>query len=79
MCLATPARIGERTGDDAWVTLGETRIRVNLCMTPDAGVGDWVLVHAGFAIQQLDEADARAIWSVLDELDAERPVGGVTP
>lgn len=65
MCLATPAMITERVGLDAWVTLGETRLRVHLCMTPDAGVGDWVLVHAGFAIQHLDEEAVRDTWAAL--------------
>lgn len=73
MCLAMPARITELTGgEDAWVSLGDATLRVNLCMTPGAGVGDWVLVHAGFAIQRVTEADAREIWSVLDE---PRPEG----
>lgn len=79
MCLATPAKIQEREGDDAWVTLGDASIRVNLCLTPEAGVGDWVLVHAGFAIQQLEEADAREIWSVLDSLDTPDDTGGRAP
>lgn len=41
-------------------------------MTPQAGPGDWVLVHAGFAIQQLDECDVDAIWESLRELEAAR-------
>jgi len=36
-------------------------------MTPDADIGDWVLVHAGFAIQQVTEDDARETWSVIEE------------
>jgi hydrogenase expression/formation protein HypC len=70
MCLATPARIEQRTGDDAWVSLGATRVRVNLAMTPEAGVGDWVLVHAGFAIEHLDETSVRLIWESLGEFQA---------
>lgn len=69
MCLAVPARIDERTGDEAWVTLGDAKVLVNLCITPEAVVGDWVLVHAGFAIQQLDEEAAREVWSVLHDLE----------
>jgi len=38
-------------------------------MTPDASEGDWVLVHAGFAIQQLDETEAAEIWEYLNCLE----------
>ena len=51
MCLALPAKIDEKNEDDGWVVLGDTRMKVNLVMTPEAEVGDWGLVHAGFAIQ----------------------------
>jgi hydrogenase assembly chaperone HypC/HupF len=76
MCLATPARIEQRTGDDAWVSLGATRVRVNLAMTPEAGVGDWVLVHAGFAIEQLDETSVRLIVGVAGRAPGGAGGGG---
>jgi hydrogenase expression/formation protein HypC len=63
-----PAKIESRTGDDAWVVLGDARMRINLIMTPEAQVGDWVLVHAGFAIQELDEQEAQETWALIDEL-----------
>lgn len=71
MCLAVPARIETvAVADaDAWVRLGDAQVRVNLCMTPNAGVGDWVLVHAGFAIQQLEPDDVRSIWEALGQLE----------
>mgnify|MGYP002067627185 CR=1 FL=1 len=58
MCLAVPARIDESLGPEAWVRIGDARVRVDLSMTPEAGLGDWVLVHAGFAIAAIDEAEA---------------------
>jgi hydrogenase expression/formation protein HypC len=58
MCLALPAQIVSKDGDEAWVTMGDSRIRANLVMTPDAGIDDWVLVHAGFAIQHLTDEEA---------------------
>ncbi len=70
MCLALPAQILEREGDDGWVQLGESRMRANLLLTPEALVGDWVLVHAGFAIQQVSEADARETYRVFDQMAA---------
>ena len=71
MCLALPVRIVTLHGDEAWGTLGDARIRVSLIMTPEAGVGDWVLVHAGFAIQQVTEADAAETWRLAAEIMAE--------
>jgi hydrogenase expression/formation protein HypC len=68
MCLALPAKIVEKDGEDAWVILGDARMRVNLVMTPEAEVDDWVLVHAGFAIQQLSEEDALETWQLIDAL-----------
>ena len=79
MCLAMPAKIESREGEGAWVVLGDARMRINLIMTPEAEVGDWVLVHAGFAIQQLDEQEARETWELIGELTrppAEGELGG---
>ncbi|MCK4871743.1 MAG: HypC/HybG/HupF family hydrogenase formation chaperone [Phycisphaerales bacterium] len=71
MCLALPAKIEECEGDTAWVRIGDARMRVNLVMTPEAGVGDWVLVHAGFSIQQVDEATARETWDLIEVIPQE--------
>jgi len=68
MCLALPARIVERDGDLCWVKLGDARMRVSLLMTPDAAVGEWVLVHAGFAIQQVPETEALETWRIIEEI-----------
>jgi hydrogenase expression/formation protein HypC len=68
MCLALPAKIVERDGDDGRVVLGDVRLDVNLVMTPDVGVGGWVLVHAGFAIQEVSEEDARETWRIYEEI-----------
>jgi len=66
MCLALPAKIVEKNGEEAWVMLGDARMSVNLIMTPEAEVDDWVLVHAGFAIQQVTEADALETWQIIE-------------
>lgn len=68
MCLALPARILEREGDEGWVQLGDARLRASLVLTPEAGVGDYVLVHAGFAIQVVSEEDAREVFSLYREM-----------
>jgi len=74
MCLALPAKIEEQLeGDGAWVRLGDARMKVNLVMTPDAEVGDWVLVHAGFSIQQVSEEEARETWQIIEESEILTP------
>ena len=75
MCLAVPGRIVEILGDDggsapalgpvATVDFQGSRVEVSLTMAPEAGIGQWVLVHAGFAIAVLDEDEARGTWEYL--------------
>ncbi|MCG3179477.1 MAG: Hydrogenase maturation factor HypC [Phycisphaerae bacterium] len=70
MCLAMPGQIVQaaaRGGNDAVVDMNGNRFTVSTVMTPEARVGDWVLVHAGFAIAKLDENDARETWDLLRE------------
>ncbi len=89
MCLAVPGHIMEVTevGDDAVIgrlgviDLQGSRIEASLAMVPDAGKGDWVLIHAGFALTVLDEDEARATWDSLREAlgdEIELPGGPIT-
>mgnify|MGYP001191722688 CR=1 FL=1 len=71
MCLALPGRIVERTGESsAEVDMHGNRFAVRLDLVPEAGVGDWVLVHAGFAITKIAESDARETWALLEQAGA---------
>jgi len=74
-------------GDDAVIgrlgviDLQGSRIEASLAMVPDAGKGDWVLIHAGFALTVLDEDEARATWDSLREAlgdEIELPGGPIT-
>jgi hydrogenase expression/formation protein HypC len=71
MCLAIPARVMSVVGDKAQVDFGEKVLReVNVTLV-DAKVGDYVLVHAGYAIQTMSEKDAKETLSLWNEvLDA---------
>ena len=68
MCLALPAKILEKDDEMCWVELGDARMRISLIMTPEADVGDWVLVHAGFAIQPVPEDHALETWQIIEEV-----------
>ena len=69
MCLGIPALVKERDGDIGKVDFGGTSREVNLSLV-DAGAGDYVIVHAGFAIQVLEEKQA------LETLELFRDVYG---
>jgi hydrogenase expression/formation protein HypC len=68
MCLAIPARVMSVKGEKAQVDFGEGVLRdVNVSLV-DAKVGEYVLVHAGYAIQKMDEKDAKETLALWDEI-----------
>ena len=69
MCLAIPARIVELKGDNAVVDAMGNRYRAKTTLLPEAKLGDLVLVHAGFAISQVDEEEAKKTWQLIAEID----------
>jgi len=85
MCLAVPGRIVEIAdgGDIAFrigkVDFGGIRKEVNLAYTPEAEVGKYVLVHVGFAISVIDEAEAQRVFQYLEELGALKEELGEIP
>ena len=68
MCLAVPGLIVETRENDAVVDFQGNRLSISTILTPEVKVGDWVLVHAGFALTTLPEEEARETWSYLAEL-----------
>jgi len=71
MCLGIPGRIvriDDAAKKLATADVGGVRRQVNLICTPQAGVGDWVLIHVGFAMARLDEAQAAQTLQILKEL-----------
>jgi hydrogenase expression/formation protein HypC len=69
MCLAVPAKIESISGQRAMVALAGNRFEAIIALVPEAKVGDWVLVHAGFAITTLDERDAKETYELLKQAD----------
>lgn len=82
MCLAMPGRIVSIADSDgtlmADVDFGDARKQVCLEYTPDAKAGDYVVVHVGFAIQQLDEAQAKEALACAAKERTDEMAGGVT-
>jgi len=68
MCLAIPAKIIEINGDIGIVELGGVRKEISLVLVPEAKVGDYAIVHVGFAIQILDEEEARKSLEIFEEI-----------
>ncbi|KAB0576383.1 HypC/HybG/HupF family hydrogenase formation chaperone [Ideonella dechloratans] len=84
MCLALPSRVVERLPDDqALVDLGGVRKTVSIALTPEAQVGDYVIVHVGHAIGLLDPEEAERTLALFAELEASQaeasqPTGAAT-
>lgn len=68
MCLGIPARIVEVKGNLAKVEVGGVVKEARLDLIEDAKKGEYVILHAGFAIQKLDEREARETLKLLNEL-----------
>ena len=70
MCLAVPVKITSIEGDQADVDIGGVSCRVSIALTPEALVGDYVLLHTGYAINVLNEAEAMETLDILDRMVA---------
>lgn len=71
MCLALPARVVALLGPEmATIDLGGIRKKVSIALVPEVGVGDYVIVHVGYAIGMLDPEEAEATLKLFAELAA---------
>lgn len=69
MCLAVPGRIVTKEETIGVVDVRGNRLRAGLVLVPEAEVGDWVLVHAGFAITTITPQDAAETNALLDQME----------
>ncbi|AFL94693.1 hydrogenase expression/formation protein HypC [Thermococcus cleftensis] len=69
MCLAVPGKVVEIQGKTAVVDFGGVRREVRLDLLPEVGIGDYVIVHTGFAIERLDEERALEILEAWAEVE----------
>ncbi|MCD6454162.1 MAG: HypC/HybG/HupF family hydrogenase formation chaperone [Candidatus Aminicenantes bacterium] len=68
MCLAVPMKLIKKEGDKGIVLSMGVEREVSLALLPEAEIGDWVIVHAGFAIERMDEEEARESLKLLEEM-----------
>jgi hydrogenase expression/formation protein HypC len=76
MCLAVPGLIESVTGDDPLERTGKVNFSgvirdVNLACVPEAGVGDYVIVHVGVAISKVDKEEAEQVFQFLRQMGEE--------
>ncbi|MCX8144854.1 MAG: HypC/HybG/HupF family hydrogenase formation chaperone [Azovibrio sp.] len=76
MCLALPARVVERRGaDTALVDLAGVQKEISLALVDDVAVGDYVIVHVGYALNRLDPEEAEKTLALFAELATLAPNG----
>ena len=68
MCLAVPVQVVSIKGSEAEVEIGGVKRQVSIVLTPEAKVGDYVLLHTGYAINVIDEAEAQETLKLLEEM-----------
>jgi hydrogenase expression/formation protein HypC len=68
MCLAVPVKVVSIESNEAEVEIGGVRRRVSIVLTPEARVGDYVLLHTGYAINVVNEAEAQETLKILEEM-----------
>ena len=68
MCLAIPMKVVSIDGDECFVEAGGLKRKANLALIKDVKPGDYILLHAGFAIEKLKPEEARKTLKILREL-----------
>lgn len=70
MCLAIPVKVETLLDDDqAIVELGETRKQISLALVEDVAVGDYVILHVGFALNKIDPEEAARTLELFQQMD----------
>ena len=74
MCLGIPMKVIEIIGESGMVELAGVKREISLQLVEDVKIGDYVIIHAGFAIQKLNEEEAEETLSLLREIAVEDEV-----
>jgi len=84
MCLAIPGKITSISGEDELMRIGKIdyggiQKEASLACVPEAKVGDYVIVHAGFAISRVDEEEAGKVFEYLRQMEELSEPGSAAP
>ncbi len=75
MCLAVPVKVVAVEGNEAEVEIGGVKRSISIVLTPEAKVGDYVLLHTGYSLKIIDETEAQETIKLFDEImQSEKPV-----
>jgi hydrogenase expression/formation protein HypC len=69
MCLSIPAKVDSIEGEMAMVSVGNVRYKASLQLVDDVEVGDYILLHTGFAIQKISEEEAAETLRIFEEFE----------
>ena len=74
MCLAVPGKVTSITGDDSLTRMGKVDFggvlkEVSLAYVPEVQLGDYVIVHVGFALSRVDEEEANTVFEYLKQME----------
>lgn len=72
MCLSIPAKVIDIDGDMAQVSISGAVLRAGLQMVENIEIGDYILLHSGFAIQKISEEEAMETLRLLQEMDDQK-------
>ena len=68
MCLAVPVRVVSIQGNNADVEIGGVKRLVSIALTPEVKIGDYVLLHTGYAINVIDEEEAQETLKLFEQI-----------
>ena len=68
MCLAVPVKVVSISGSEAEVDFGGVKRRISIMLTPEVNVGEYVLLHTGYSISVIDEAEAEETLKLFEEM-----------
>jgi hydrogenase expression/formation protein HypC len=74
MCLAIPGKVLSISGDDPLIRMGRVNFggiikEASLAYVPEVKIGDYVIVHVGFALSKVDEEEAQKVFEYLKQMD----------
>jgi hydrogenase expression/formation protein HypC len=69
MCLAIPVQIKSIEGSEAEVEFGGISQKISVLLTPEARLGDYVLLHTGYAISVINEEEAQETLRLFEEIE----------